>query len=94
MYDTLLTQLPSPQGAVGKHYGGNTAEDIFQRQWAVALKEFRQPRAPLSDLDLWDLFNPFYPCPLMERVGDILDGGKFKCCTTSTTTHLVRHWAQ
>ena len=32
---------------------------------------------PFGPQELWDAFGPTYPCVPRERIGDVLDGGKW-----------------
>ena len=32
---------------------------------------------PFGPIELWEAFGPTYPCIPRERIGDVLDGGKW-----------------
>ena len=32
---------------------------------------------PWGPIELWEAFGPTYPCIPRERIGDVLDGGKW-----------------
>ena len=51
--------------------------DIHQRMLANRKAFHQKNRGKLSKLDLWEVLSPTMPCAARERIGDILDGGKW-----------------
>ena len=49
---------------------------------------------PWGPIELWEAFGPTYPCIPRERIGDVLDGGKWCALALWNPRCSVRSWEE
>ena len=62
--------------------------DVHYRMLASREAFYLQNKNRLSKLDLWDVLGPTMPCLVRERLGEILDGGKWYDANQPNTVAL------